>query len=72
MLFMISSSSLLSGISVANIKFFGELVQSESVSENFLLIVILLVAALVVAFAQMHMLANAMKYYDQIEVQPIY
>jgi len=63
---------LLSGISVANIKFFGELVQSESVSENFLLIVILLVAALVVAFAQMHMLANAMKYYDQIEVQPIY
>jgi len=72
MLFMISSSSLLSGISVANIKFSGELVQSESVSENFLLIVIFLVATLVVAFAQMHMLANAMKYYDQIEVQPIY
>ena len=65
MLMHITSSALLSGMSVALFKFFGEIIQSASGSGY---IVLLALTALSISTLQMHMIANAMKYYDQIEV----
>lgn len=72
MLMMVLSSALLSGISVSLVKFFGEMIQSASAADGWFFVVLLLVLAFLVSIVQMHMLANAMKYYDYMEVQPIY
>ena len=70
MLMQVICAALLSGMSVALFKFFGELIQSAS--DNYFFIVLLCTIGLSVATLQMHMTSCAMKYYDQIEVQPVY
>lgn len=46
--------------------------QSKQFSEDWVLVVILIFGAILSSCTEIHMLNNAMKYYDHIEVQPIF
>lgn len=72
MLMMILSSAIQSGMSIIFLKLLAELMQAQIFVDNLLLSFIMVAFIFVSAAFQMHMLNCAMKYYDQIEVMPIY
>ena len=72
MLLVIAGSALCSGVTVALLKLLGELLLSGEVTEDLLLAGLVALGALLSATEQLHTLNTAMKYYDQLEVMPIY
>ena len=72
MLLVIAGSALCSGLTVALLKLLGELLLSGEVTEDLLLAGLVALGALLSAAEQLHTLNTAMKYYDQLEVMPIY
>ena len=72
MLLVIAGSALCSGVTVALLKLLGELLLSGEVTEDLLLAGLVALGAFLSAIEQLHMLNTAMKYYDQLEVMPIY
>ena len=67
------TSALLSGITIVMLKLLTTLVfQGHDVWENIWLVILLLVIILLNSPIQMHVLNLAIKYYDQIEVMPVY
>ena len=72
MLLVIAGSALCSGLTVALLKLLGELMLSGEVTEDLLLAGLVALGALLSALMQLHTLNTAMKYFDQLEVMPIY
>jgi hypothetical protein len=67
-----ATSALQSGITIVMLKLFSELGQTSSISTHWLLAALMLLAIGASGAVQLHMLNLAMKYYNQIEVIPIY
>ena len=72
MLLVIAGAALCSGVTVALLKLLGELLLSGEVTTDLLLAGLVALGALLSAAQQLHTLNTAMKYYDQLEVMPIY
>ena len=72
MILLIVSAALQSGISIAFLKFLGELVQASDFTKSWVIVAVLVFCIITSTFSGLHQLNIAMKYYDQIEVQPIY
>lgn len=72
MLMMIVSSAIQSGMSIVFLKLVAELMQAQIFIDNILMALIMIVSIFVSGALQVHMLNCAMKYFDQIEVMPIY
>ena len=72
MLLVIAGSALCSGLTVALLKLLGELMLSGEVTDDMVLSGLVALGALLSALGQLHTLNTGMKYYDQLEVMPIY
>jgi len=72
MLLLIICSSMMSAISMIMIKMLGELVESASWRDFWLLNVIMVTLLAVSGTLQLHCLNMAMRLYDQLEVVPVY
>ena len=54
------------------LKLFGELIQSGSAKNHWFMMLFLVVMLVLSSSLQVHLLNLAMKYYDQVEVVPIF
>ena len=72
MLLMISAAGAMSGISISFLKFATELIASGSIKDSIGLFTLVVIGAFLTAASQLHMLNSAMKFFDQLEVMPIY
>ena len=72
MLLTILTSSLMSGVTIVMCKLLTELGQSKELGSHIVLDLIMMVTIAFSGMTQVHMLNKAMKYYDQLEVVPIY
>ena len=72
MVLLLVSSAVQSGISVVFMKLVMEIVEASAFLSNWLLVVFICSACALSMVYQMHFLNQAMKYYDQLEVIPIY
>lgn len=72
MLCLIVCSSMMSAISMIMIKMLGELVASATWRDHWMLNVVMVTLLCVSGLLQLHSLNLAMKFYDQLEVVPIY
>ena len=61
-----------SSLSVVMLKLFGELIQSGSGGTHWYMMLFLVVLMVLSAIMQLHLINQAMKYYDQVEVVPIF
>lgn len=69
---MITASGMMSGISISMLKLTTELMQSKAFVDSIGLVIIIMIGAFMAAACQIHMLNGAMKFFDQLEVMPIY
>ena len=72
MLYLLITAGLQSGLSIVFLKLTGELTQSGQAKESSLMLTFLCVMMALSAVSQTHSLNMAMKYYDQLEVMPIF
>ena len=72
MVFLVWASSMQSSLSVVMLKLFGELIQSDSAGSHWYMMLFLVVLMILSSFTQIHLINMAMKYYDQVEVVPIF
>ena len=72
LLLIISASGMMSGVSISMLKFTTEMMQSGEFFNHIGFCLFLLVAAFLGAACQLHLLNGAMKFFDQLEVIPIY
>ena len=72
MLLVLAGAALCSGVTVALLKLLGELLLSGEATKDLLLAGVVVLGAFLSAAQQLHALNTAMKYYDQLEVMPIY
>ena len=72
MIFLVWASSMQSSLSVVMLKLFGELIQSGSAKNHWFMMLFLVVMLVLSSSLQVHLLNLAMKYYDQVEVVPIF
>ena len=72
MVLIVITSALQSGVSILFLKLCTELLQSGELGVYIGLTIFCVSSALISAVVNLHMLNLAMKYYDQIEVIPIY
>ena len=69
---MLTNAAAQSGLALAFLKMFGELVQAGVFAENLPLGITIGVLMVISMWTQTVSLNNAMKYYDQLEVMPIF
>ena len=72
LVFLVWASSMQSSLSVIMLKLFGELIQSGSSGTYWFLMIFLVVMMFLSSLMQIHIINLAMKYYDQVEVVPIF
>ena len=72
MVFMLVNAGLQSGLAIVFLKLTGELIQSGEALQNPIMLGLLLIVMIVSAISQTHSLNMAMKFYDQLEVMPIF
>ena len=72
MVLLILCSSMMSTISMIMIKMLGELVQSATWTDFWLINIIMVILMGVSGAFQLHSLNSAMRLYDQLEVVPVY
>ena len=72
MLLMIWSAALQSSLSVVFMKLVGELVQTSEFTNSGWLVFLSALMIFLFTASGVHMLNKAMKYYEQLEVQPTY
>ena len=64
MILLIVSAALQSGISIAFLKFLGELVQASDFTKSWVIVAVLVFCIITSTFSGLHQLNIAMKYYD--------
>ena len=72
MISFLLNSALMSSVSLVNLKMLGELVQSGSARVHWPLMVLMATILVTSAMLQIHLLNMAMKFYDQLQVIPVY
>ena len=72
MLLLLVTAGLLSGMSVCFLKLIGEMIQNGEVGGHIGIFILLAVVALLSVPAMVHSLNLAMKYFDQLQVMPIF
>ena len=72
MVLLVLASATVSGLSVVMLKLFGELIQSRDWQSYYGLMICMLCTLVVCGGYQLHLVNQAMKYYDQMEAVPVY
>ena len=72
MVLFLLNSALMSSIAMTMLKMLGELVASDSAKDHIFMMIIMLCLLLTSAPLQIHLLNMSMKFYDQLEIVPIY
>ena len=72
MLYLLANAGLQSGLTISFLKLFGEIIQAHKFAENQLLAWSLGLMMIASSVFQAHSINLAMKYYDQLEVMPIF
>jgi len=72
MILFLLCTAIMSGISMVMMKMIGELVSSDSHKEHWFLLTIMAILLSTSGLLQLHVLNMAMKFYDQLEVVPVY
>ena len=66
------TSGLCGGTTIVMLKSFGQIVNGPEVASNVFLSLVLVIAGIGTAIIQVYMLNLSMKYYDNIDVMPMY
>ena len=72
MVLLVFASATVSGLSVVMLKLFGELIQSREWQDYYGLMLAMLCILVLCGGYQLHLVNQAMKYYDQMEAVPVY
>ena len=72
MVLFLLNSALMSSIAMTMLKMLGELVASDSAKDHIFMMIIMFCLLLIGAPLQIHLLNMSMKFYDQLEIVPIY